>query len=229
MTGTRDSQSRFVLASRSPRRKELLELLVPREEIEVVPPRDANEAGFAGLSGQAAIERRVAEIAKAKAADVLEQIAAAPTGFKPVRNHVVIAADTVIAVEDATNAWRVLGQPPDDDTWPGVVRDWFVRYYAGRTHLAVTGVCVTHGDRQLERLVRTSVTFTAEVQRHLEWYLGTGEPRGKAGGYAIQGAGSVFVTDVSGSLSNVVGLPLEALIEVFGELGVVTLTFNGYK
>ena len=63
---------------------------------------------------------------------------------------------------------------------------------------------------------------TADLERRLDWYVSTGEPRGKAGGYAIQGAGSLFVTQVQGSVSNVVGLPLEALVEVFEELGIHT-------
>jgi septum formation protein len=60
----------------------------------------------------------------------------------------------------------------------------------------------------------------ADVENHLEWYIGTEEPRGKAGGYAIQGAGSLFISQVTGSLSNVIGLPLEALLEVFNELQI---------
>ena len=60
----------------------------------------------------------------------------------------------------------------------------------------------------------------SDVERHLEWYIGTEEPRGKAGGYAIQGAASIFVSKVAGSLSNVVGLPLECLLEILEELKI---------
>ena len=62
--------------------------------------------------------------------------------------------------------------------------------------------------------------FIADVEKHLEWYIETGEPRGKAGGYAIQGAGSIFVSQVTGSLTNVIGLPLEALLSAFEELEI---------
>jgi len=72
----------------------------------------------------------------------------------------------------------------------------------------------------VERIVKSDVTFIPDVERHLEWYIRTGEPRGKAGGYAIQGAGSIFISKVTGSLSNVVGLPLEALLDAFEELQV---------
>jgi septum formation protein len=83
----------------------------------------------------------------------------------------------------------------------------------------LTAVYVTTPDgRFAERLVETRVTFHSDIDRWLNWYLLTGEPRGKAGGYALQGAGSVFIERVEGSLSNVVGLPLEALLEMFAEV-----------
>ena len=68
--------------------------------------------------------------------------------------------------------------------------------------------------------MKTEVSFHADVSPWLPWYLSTGESRGKAGGYALQGAGSVFVSKVRGSLSNVIGLPLEELLTVFAELKV---------
>jgi len=210
----------FVLASRSPRRRELLGLLVPADRIVVVAPPDAAELGFDGLRGLAAIERRLAEIAGRKAADVAGQLAlknASSSG-----REVIIAADTTIvaAADDGTR--HVLGQPPEDDSWKNVVRQWFREYYAGRTHRALTALCV-RGPRGeiVEQVVGTDVTFFADVESRLEWYIKTEEPRGKAGGYAIQGAGSVFISRVGGSLSNVVGLPLEALLDVFKVLQIV--------
>ena len=68
--------------------------------------------------------------------------------------------------------------------------------------------------------MRTDVTFRADAKKWLDWYLDTDEPLGKAGGYALQGAGSLFVEQVTGSISNVVGLPLEAAIECLNELGI---------
>ena len=68
--------------------------------------------------------------------------------------------------------------------------------------------------------MKSEVTFRADSERWIDWYLATGEPKGKAGGYAIQGAGSIFVARVEGSLSNVVGLPLRELWEIFDELGI---------
>jgi septum formation protein len=211
--------SRIVLASRSPRRRELLELIVPPASIRVCPPRIAEEAGFEGLHDLPAIEARSLEIARTKADDVQSQLEG--KGANCERSFsVIVAADTEVVVTDAARRLSVLGQPPEDDTWPAVVRRWFSEYYAGRTHLALTGLSVMAAGRRIERLVRTEVTFRESVDRQLDWYLSTGESRGKAGGYAIQGAGSLFVSQVRGSLSNVVGLPLEALREVFEEFGI---------
>ena len=201
---------RFVLGSRSPRRLELLQQIVPAEAIEVVPPRSATEASFAGLTDWEAIEGRVLDIARAKCADVLDQLKSRSSGPRPV----VISADTVVVVGETDRRLQVLGQPPDDPSWVDTVRGWFLDYYAGRTHEVATGFCVAHPDRpRVDRVVRSAVSIHADVSRWLDWYLATGEPRGKAGGYALQGAGSVFISRVDGSLSNVVGLPLRELIE----------------
>jgi predicted house-cleaning NTP pyrophosphatase (Maf/HAM1 superfamily) len=137
---------------------------------------------------------------------------------------VVVTADTIVIVERAGGLLHVLGQPPADDSWPEVVRRWFREDYAGKTHVAATAVCADRigqeGDpsRRISRVVTSRVTFSEDVDRWLDWYLATGEPRGKAGGYALQGAGSVFIAKVEGSLSNVVGLPLAELLEMLAEL-----------
>lgn len=210
---------RFILGSQSPRRRELLGLIVPPEKIQVVPSRVA-EARFEGLADLAGIETRLRDIARRKGADVWDQVRGEGSSENAVES-VVIAADTIIVVEDPRNGFRVLGQPPADETWKEVVRTWFRRYYSGRTHRAMTVLCVsTSSGRVIERLAVSEVTFIADVEHQLEWYVTTGESRGKAGGYAIQGAGSVFVEEVRGSLSNVVGLPLEDLLESFKELGI---------
>lgn len=207
-----------VLASRSPRRRELLGLLIPPDCIAVLPPRDSTEAGFDDLHDIGLIERRLQEIARAKCKDVTAQIANRSHQLPYDRVDAVIAADTTIVATDAAGRPVVLGQPPEGEAWGDVVRQWFREYYAGRTHLALTGLCVTAGDgRSWERVVRTEVTFRPDIDRFLDWYLASGEPRGKAGGYGLQGAGSLFVTRVEGSLSNVIGLPLEALFEILEE------------
>jgi septum formation protein len=188
-----------------------------------VPPRDASEAGFEGLHERPAIEARLLEIAREKSRDVTGQLLEQSNNSGVSLQDLVIAADTTVIVTRSDKTLEVVGQPPADDSWKETVRHWFRAYYAGRSHVVQTALCVSEpGGRFAERVVTTEVTFIADVERHLEWYIATGEPRGKAGGYGIQGAGSIFVSRVAGSLSNVIGLPLEALLEVFSELEVKT-------
>jgi septum formation protein len=221
-------QQRIILGSRSPRRLELLRLIVPPDSIAVVPPACTDEPDFSDTRDWPAIEGRLAEIARRKCDDVLGQVAAG--GFAAV-----IAADTVIVADaaldgpaashpskDADGNPVVLGQPPAGDDWQAVVREWFERYLLGRDHVAASAVCVEDANgRRRECLVKTRVSFDLSAKRWLDWYLGTGEPRGKAGGYAIQGAGGLFVSGVDGSLSNVIGLPIRELFAMLEELGIV--------
>jgi septum formation protein len=135
---------------------------------------------------------------------------------------IIVTADTIVVVERAGGLLHVLGQPPADDSWPETVRRWFREDYAGKTHLAATAVCVERliaegaalREERRSRVVTSRVTFVPDVDHWLDWYLATGEPRGKAGGYALQGAGSLFIEKVEGSLSNVVGLPLAELLDM---------------
>ena len=207
--------SQLILGSRSPRRRELLELLVSPESIDVRPPSSSDELGFAGLSSWLDIAQRLQQIAREKNEDVLAQLS--PSND----SQLVLTADTTIVATDADGCYRVLGQPPDDDSWREVVRRWFRDFYAGRSHIAATSVCLTdpRTGRRLERIVQSQVWFRDDVEPLLDWYLATGEPLGKAGGYALQGLASVFVTRVEGSITNVVGLPLEALVELLPQLG----------
>ncbi len=245
--------TRLTLGSRSPRRRELLEMLVPSESIDVRPPRSSDELGFEGLTSWLEIAQRLQRIAREKSDDVISQLPASDD------TQLVLTADTVIVASDAQGSYRVLGHPPDNDSWQDVVRDWFRDLYAGRSHIAATAVCLTESrnrgrsaeaqravesarttissherspglpktsrweswtsGRRLERIAQSHVWFRDDVEPLLDWYLATDEPRGKAGGYALQGLASVFVTRVEGSITNVVGLPLEALIEMLPQLG----------
>lgn len=196
---------RIVLGSRSPRRLELLSQLVARERITVRPPLDAEEEGFEGLQTMGEITARLSQIVRAKNADVASQIADDITSKE---SSAILTADTVIVALNENNDPIVLGQPPEDDTWREVVREWFNRYLIRRPHAALTAVLITTPNgRELAEVTRTTVTFRPD-SHWIEWYLDTEEPRGKAGGYALQGAGSLFVDLIHGSPSNVIGLPL---------------------
>lgn len=207
--------SRLILGSRSPRRRELLEMLVPSESIDVRPPRSSDELDFAGLTSWLEIAQRLQRIAREKNDDVLSQLSPSDD------SQLVLTADTAIVASDADGCYRVLGQPPCDDSWREVVRGWFCDLYAGRSHIAATSVCLTDHRTgcRLERIAQSHVWFRDDVEPLLDWYLATDEPHGKAGGYALQGLASVFVTRVEGSITNVVGLPLEALVELLPQLG----------
>lgn len=214
--------ARIILGSRSPRRLELLEMLVPRQAIDVWPPRSADELGFEGLTSWLEIAQRLQRIAREKNDDVLSQLPPSE-GLQ-----LVLTADTTIVATDAEGCYRVLGQPPDDDSWREVVRGWFRDLYASRSHIAATSVCLTDArtGQRFERIVQSHVWVREDVEPLLDWYLATDEPRGKAGGYALQGLASVFVTRVEGSVTNVVGLPLEALVELLPQIGWPLRTTN---
>lgn len=203
----------LVLASRSPRRRELLAQLVPVEQIEILPPSSPEELGFEGLASEAEIAARLLEVAADKLSDVQAQLTRLNRSVRGV-----IAADTIVVVQTPSGQRRVLGQPPAQSGWREVVRDWFCEYYAGREHQAWTGLCVANGaGRVVQRIVTTTVRMMPDVEPWLEWYLSTGESLGKAGGYALQGAGSLFIEEVRGSLSNVIGLPVRELAELLQE------------
>ena len=114
----------------------------------------------------------------------------------------MVAADTVVDVDG-----EVLGKPGRD----GEARR-MLRLLSGRRHLVHTGVAVASGaDEPVVEVVTTAVEIAALTDAAIDWYVATGEPHDKAGAYAIQGHGGVFVTRIDGSTSNVVGLPLSEL------------------
>lgn len=209
-----------ILGSRSPRRWELLKLLVPENRITVRPPLNADEAGFDDITTWPQFKQRILEIARVKADDVVRQSVGSSAEFG------VLVADTTVVVEDDQGNKVSLGQPPQSDEWKEIVRDWFQRFYAGKTHQVLSGVMalrVAKGEvaAQSARTCVTDVMMRPDVDRWLDWYLSTNEPLGKAGGYAVQAGGSLFVTQVIGSYSNVVGLPLEETLEALAEVGIL--------
>jgi septum formation protein len=171
----------LVLASGSPRRRELLTLLGLDFDV-VVPDIDETPR-----PGEAAL-RLVDRLAREKASRVA---AAHP-------DAVVIGADTAVEVSG-----EILGKPVDD-----VDARRMLHALSGRTHLVHTAVAVTAGGDPVTATTTSEVTFATLTDEGIEWYVATGEPFDKAGGYALQGAAGVFVTTVSGSVSGVLGLPL---------------------
>ncbi len=205
MTDSADSpRTRIVLGSRSPQRLAMLKLIVADGDIVVLPPTSHSEPGFEDVHDWSGIERRLQEIVTLKLDDVRQQHASTASG-----DDLLLCADTVIVGSDECGRLAVLGQPPENDAWRETVRDWFLRYYRGNTHWATTAICVSSpAGLRLTCIVRTAVTFSTFDDALLNWYLTTGESQGKAGGYALQGAAAIFVNNIEGSPSNVIGLPL---------------------
>lgn len=213
----------IIIGSRSPRRLELLQSIVAPERLIVLPPANSDEPGFDDLLTITEFESRILEIVACKRDDVTNQIRAGSLHAASQEGCILICADTTVIVENDSAQPRSLGQPPESKDWPNVVKDWFRRYLAGKTHVVLSGVSASLIDskgsvlRTVTRTCATRVTMRKDVEDLLDWYVSTGEPVGKAGGYAIQGAGSVFVTGFEGSFSNVVGLPLEDTLEMLRE------------
>jgi len=185
-----------ILASASPRRHELLSQIGVRFDVRV-PDIDESPIESEDPVGYV---RRLA-IGKASA------IAAAP-------HELVIAADTTVDLDSV-----IMGKPIDDDDAGSMLRR-----LSGRTHRVHTGVAVRHGARELVDVCTTFVTFVTLDEATISWYLATGEPHGKAGSYAVQGAGAALVSGIDGSVSNVIGLPLHLVVDLTRRLDVTLLT-----
>ncbi len=142
-----------------------------------------------------------------------EEKAAACEGPADVEATCVLAADTAVVVDDI-----IFGKPSDDTD----ARRMLERL-AGRAHQVMTGVCVRAltGPDQLHQAVATTTVWMSPISRaDIEWYVGSGEGRDKAGGYAIQGLASRFIPRIDGSYSNVVGLPIALVHELTTRISV---------
>lgn len=190
---------RLILASASPRRRELLEMLGV-EHFEVIPAQ-GEELPHPELSPA----ELVRELSRAKAAEV------AAAADDP--EAVVIGADTVVAIDNA-----VLGKPKDPEDARRMLR-----LLSGRTHEVFTGVTVLRGGQVCTASQRTAVRFRALAEGEIDAYIATGEPLDKAGAYGAQGKASLFVEGIEGDFFNVMGLPVCLLGKILGKLGVVLL------
>lgn len=186
------------LASGSPQRAALITTLLDINDIEISPPREFIEPTLEDAASLEEVADFVALLAEAKATASIEQDG---LGLP------VLASDTLVVARDG-DRYVVLGKPPEDDNGHTVKR-WLKELLSGCEHYVLTGVCVvsTNGQRYVEAST-TAVGFVEISDSMANWYESTGEPYGKAGGYAIQGHGSAFVESVDGSFTNVVGLPV---------------------
>jgi septum formation protein len=191
---------RLLLASASPRRRDLLRVIVDVNKIEVLS-REHDEKYQEGEL----VEARVQRLALEKARGVVDV-----GGFSPTI-QIVIGADTEVVLDQPVTREEIIYQP---QTPKEAMQQ--LRRLEGRWHRVVTGLALI--DVQTGHTVTASVTTEVELrplkQDEIAAYARSGEPLGKAGGYAIQGKGAAFVKQIRGSYSNVVGLPLERLSEL---------------
>lgn len=187
---------RVVLASASPRRKELLKLLT--DDFEIVPS-DAEDMSKVDTSDPKKIPIQLSE---QKCRDVVNRCS-------PDENTVVIGCDTVVADADG----RLMGKPVDGE-------DAFrmLKSLSGKKSVAVSGVCVYYRDNFHSFSQTTEVRFYQLTDGEIEEYIKSGEPFGKAGAYAIQGQGSLFIKEIHGDYNNVVGLPTSLLSRKLKEI-----------
>jgi len=182
------------LASGSPRRRELLtQIGVPF----TVTSAPIDETPLPDESAVAYVER----LAKAKAEAGLASL---------VGPAVVLGADTAVVLDG-----RILGKPENREDALAMLAD-----LAGREHQVLTAVALSDGQCSLSVCVTSNVRFRAIAPEEAQRYWASGEPADKAGGYAIQGLGAVFVTGLQGSYSAVVGLPLSETAELLAQFGI---------
>jgi len=186
----------LILASASPRRAELLTSAGFAFE---VAPAEVDETPHA----EEAASDYVIRVARDKARHVAET--------RKGTGSIVLAADTAVVTDS-----RIMGKPRSDEDAASMLAT-----LSGSVHQVLTGVVVRTETRELVELVATRVHFLPLSSAEIHGYVATGEPRGKAGAYAIQGHAARFIDWIDGSWSNVVGLPLSTVNRMLKEVGVV--------
>lgn len=187
-------EPRIYLASQSPRRRELLAQIGVR--FDLLPFRGTSRADSAicedPLPGEAP-DVYALRVAAAKARHGAELVQLRRLAARPV-----LAADTTLDVDGA-----IVGKPRDD---ADAIR--ILGRLAGRTHRVLTAIAMVHGERQDQRLSVSEVRFRRLTDAEIHRYVASGEPRDKAGAYGIQGFAAMFIEEIRGSHSGIVGLPL---------------------
>jgi len=193
------SERRVVLASASPRRREILGTLGLPFRVEIAA---IDESVRPGEAAHAYVERVARDKARAVAA-------------RSGESELVLAADTSVIVDEL-----ILGKPTDDDDARRMLRTLSGRAHDVLTAIAIEGPALDGARRLVSRVVRTEVVFRAIDDGIIDRYVASGEPRDKAGAYAIQGLGMGLVREIRGSYTNVVGLPALETLELLEEAGV---------
>jgi len=182
----------IILASASPRRRELLDLLGIDHQVHP-----------AGIEETRQPNEKPEDFARRAAEDKARHIAL-DTDLP------VLAADTVVAVGD-----RSLGKPVDEDDARRMLR-----MLSGHEHAVHTGMALAYRGQSHSLVDTARVRFSSIDDALIKWYIATGEPMGKAGAYAVQGAGGLLVRSITGSPQTVIGLPINRLPELFANMGI---------
>jgi len=187
----------LVLASASPRRDEMLRLVGVR---------------FAILHGNVDEAPRAGEAPEHYALRLSEAKARAVAAMRP--GHWVLGADTIVTIDG-----ELLGKPATRDE-----ARCMIRKLSGREHTVITAFTLFNSEQAkvIRQAVASKVRFKEIPDDEVEWYVATDEPYDKAGGYAVQGKASFLVSEIHGSYTNVVGLPLCEVVEALKELGLVS-------
>ncbi len=188
--------ARIILASGSPRRKELLQRM-GISDFEIVKP-DVEEWYPENLTPQ----------------EIVSYISREKSGAVPANeDDIVITADTMVFLDD-----KRLGKPTDEDDALQMLTA-----LQGRKHTVCTGVTVRQGDHIVTRAQATDVYFRRATQAELRHYIDGGEPMDKAGAYGVQGQGALLVERIDGDFFNVMGLPVLLLSQMLQEFGIALL------
>jgi septum formation protein len=193
----------IILASQSPRRKQLLEQAGVK--FDIVPAHIDETPYLKYLPTDA-----VTASAQAKADQVCTQFP----------NHWIIAADTIVFINN-----QILGKPKSKNH----ARE-MLQTLSGKAHVVLTGyaICCLKQNIRITDIVKTSVQFKQLCSDEIEWYLQTDEPYDKAGAYAIQGIGAFIVKAIDGSYTNVVGLPVCEVMDVLMKQNIIKRKSNEY-
>ena len=196
--------SRLILASKSPRRYELLKQV--GLDFEVIPSKVMED-----IVQKESPKEHVIRLAEAKARDIVSEYP----------DRWVVAADTIVYINGS-----ILGKPKRKEEAMEMLH-----CLSGQEHWVLTGFSVCHlgKGKSDKEAVQTAVKMKTLSPAEMEWYVQTGEPFDKAGGYAIQGIGSFMIESIRGSYTNVVGLPLCELIQMLNRLGAIAISESGIR
>ncbi|WP_290771075.1 nucleoside triphosphate pyrophosphatase [Anaerofustis sp.] len=177
----------IILASKSPRRKDILNMLDVKFEIEV---SDVDE----NFDDKLSVYENLKNIASKKAEAV----------FCGNEDKIIISADTIVYLDN-----EVLLKPKNKEDARRILSK-----LSGRTHSVISGMCVMSNDKVVKECVETYVTFKKLTKEEIEDYISSDEPYDKAGGYAIQGVAGKFISGIKGDYFNVVGLSISVLYDI---------------